>query len=644
MPGPRAVSGVAGVQAFTRAWTRVVTSHTVLRHSRSEVYSLLERFVRRVADALLAEPFAAAPGQRIGADLVAAGIATPELLGRTITLIAQRFLDDVRLDHPDARARLGELLGAVVTGYTGALTEQTVAAQEALRRAELVDRQWIEDALARSEQRVSDALLRHRLTGLPNRDSLLRRLSEALVGHAASASLRPHDLLAEPMMTGPSAPLRTGHAPQARLGLYLIDLDGFRTINDSLGYRSGDQVLCTVAHRLERLAAASGHFLAHVGTDAFALLIEDTFGPDEVSKAAEEALAAIAHTFPINNGYNLPIRASVGVVEQSVADTGPAALLGAAERALAWAKAECRGHWARFDPDRAAAEAARHALSAQMPDALTRGEFAVHYQPLVDLATGRIAGVEALVRWEHPVDGLLYPGRFIDLAEKTGLIVPLGEDVLRRACAQAVAWRAVDADHPVYVSVNIAAAQLSRPGLPAMISAILDETRLPARLLQLEVTENVLLDRAALGTLDELARTGVRIALDDFGTGNCRLAEISKLPVHTVKLAACFIGFLRDRDTAAGPDHTVLTAMIKLSQDLGLTVTAEGIETQTQVRRLLELGCDTGQGFHLGRPQPAEAITDLLMARARWTGPAPTTPRWARRQPEARSVSEGDSP
>ena len=580
-PGPP-----AGVEEFTRVWTRVVTGHTVLRHSRGEVSSLLGEFVRRLADVLGAEPFAAEPAQRIGADLVEAGIATPELLGRTATLFGQRFLDDVPVAHPDARARLDDALGAMLTGWTAALIERTVAAQEDLRRAELADRQQIARDLARSERRATIALFRHRLTDLPNRDAMLQRLSEAVAGHP----------------------------PQARLGLCLIDLDRFKTVNDSLGYHIGDQVLRTVAHRLDRLAVTYGHFLAHLGADTFALLVEDTTGPDEVTKIAASALDAIAHTFPINNGHNLPIRASIGVAEQAVADADPAALLGAAERALAWAKAERRGRWMVFDPVRAGREAARHALSTEMPDALTRDEFVVYYQPLVDLATGRLAGAEALVRWQHPVRGLLGPGEFIDLAEHTGLIVPLGEHVLRRACAEAAAWRAMDPSHPLYVSVNIAAAQLARPGLAATVSAVLDDTGLPAGLLQVEVTENVLLDPPSLGTLDELARIGVRIALDDFGTGNCRLAELSNVPVHTVKIAACFIGFLRGRPAADHADRIVLEAMIKLGRDLSLAVTVEGIETAEQASQLLEIGCDTGQGYHLGRPQPAELIAGLLRA------------------------------
>ncbi|MFI5911946.1 putative bifunctional diguanylate cyclase/phosphodiesterase [Dactylosporangium sp. NPDC051541] len=533
-----------------------MSDHTVLRHSRDEVYALLERFVLRIAYALRAEPFEAGAGRLIGADLVASGIATPELLGATTTLIGKHLPQEVHL---------GELLGALVAGYTGALVDQTVAAQESLRRAELAER----------HRAGASRSARDQLTGLPNRGALLQRLSATL----------------------------GDRVPPARLGLCLIDLDRFRTVNDSLGYRSGDQVLRTVAHRLERLAGPAGHYLAHLGIDSFVLLIAGTTGPDEVTKAAEQALAAIAHTFPINNGYTLPIRASVGVVERATAGADPAALLGAAEQALAWAKQESRGRWTVFDADRAAAENARHALGAQLPDALTRDEFVVHFQPLIELATGRLIGAEALVRWQHPVDGLVMPGRFIDLAEHTGLIVPLGELVLRRACAEATTW-----PEPMFVSVNVADAQLRRPGLPAMIRAVLDETGLPAGRLQLEVTENVLLDPGELGTLDEIARMGVRIALDDFGTGHCRLAEISNLPVHTLKIAACFIGFLRDEPAAVSADRTVLTAMVNLGRDLGLTITAEGIETESQRRQLLALGCDTGQGYHLGRPRPAERL------------------------------------
>jgi EAL domain-containing protein (putative c-di-GMP-specific phosphodiesterase class I) len=264
------------------------------------------------------------------------------------------------------------------------------------------------------------------------------------------------------------------------------------------------------------------------------------------------------------------------------------------------------------DPQRGAATTQGYALSLAVPDALSRGEFVVAYQPMFNLADGRLVGVEALVRWQHPTLGLLPPGRFIDAAERTGVIVPLGLHVLRQACTQAAEWQTLHPARPLVVSVNVAAAQLQQPGLPAAVADVLTHTGLPAHLLQLEITENVLLEPDILGSIDELTRLGVKIALDDFGTGYCRLADLHNLPVHTIKTAASLVEFLRARHTADPVEQAILTAIIDLSHALGVSVTAEGIEHPIQQQRLTELGADTGQGFHLGRPQPPQQITHLL--------------------------------
>jgi EAL domain-containing protein (putative c-di-GMP-specific phosphodiesterase class I) len=281
----------------------------------------------------------------------------------------------------------------------------------------------------------------------------------------------------------------------------------------------------------------------------------------------------------------------------------------AADITLRWAKADGKARWTIFDPQRNARDVARFRLSAALPAALERDEFALAYQPLVDLADGTVRGAEALARWRHPDLGLLGPSRFIELAESTGLIVRLGLRLLEQACEQAVTWP----DH-TFVSVNLAVRQLRQPGLVADVSAILDRTGLPPERLQLELTESAVVGRhdTTLGTLRALADLGVRLAIDDFGTGYANLAYLGELPVDALKLAGVFVQRLRPGAPADPVGEAVLETVIGLAHTLGLTVTAEEVESAEQAERLVTLGCTLGQGWHLGRPVTDRQIRRLL--------------------------------
>jgi diguanylate cyclase len=262
----------------------------------------------------------------------------------------------------------------------------------------------------------------------------------------------------------------------------------------------------------------------------------------------------------------------------------------AAEMTLHWAKADGGARWAVFDAERSAKELARYELSASMPAALANGEFFLVYQPLVELAGRRVIGYEALARWRHPVHGVLGPGKFIGLAEDTGLIVPLGQHLLEMACRRARTWPT-----PTFVSFNLSGRQIGEAGLVAHVATVLDRTGLHPTRLQLEITESVVASTPqSIEKLQGLARLGVRIAIDDFGTGYSNLAYLCDLPVHSLKLASRFLH--------GGVGEQLLGLMVSLGRTLGLHITAEGIETAEQARRLLDLGCDSGQGLHLGRP------------------------------------------
>jgi diguanylate cyclase (GGDEF)-like protein len=562
---------------LVQAWVAAVARTGFVTGGRTRVRAVLEESLRRLAAALVAEPFDAIPGYRVGMDLVASQLSSSRALGNTVTLLHRQLIPGLGIRHPEAPARLAALLGELAAGFTEAMRNVAVAAAEDINRAERTawrrrQNEW--------HRRLQHALLSERLTGLPNRARLTAWLDEVLT---------------QP----PSC---------TRLGLCLVNLDRFKAVNDSLGHDKGDQLLCAVAQRLRSLTDQTGRFLAHLGGDEFAVVVEHTNGSDDVAKIADLVLRTLREPFDLD-GHHVPVAASVGIVECAATGTQSTELLRTADITLNWAKTHHRGHWAIFDPHAYASQLHRHALTAALPAALHRGEFTLAYQPLIRLADRAIVGVEALARWQHPNWGTINPAQFIPLAESTGLIVPLGLHLLEQACAQAAAWHRRGGPAPM-VSVNLTAAQLRSPGLPAAIVAMLNRTGLPADKLQLEITENAIVDTGSTD-LDDLARNRVRLAIDDFGTDYSSLSYLADLPVHAIKLAPRFLYGIEN----TGAHHakgTILLALITLSHDLGLTVIAEGIETAAQADRLTALGCDLGQGFHLGHPTTPERITRLL--------------------------------
>jgi diguanylate cyclase (GGDEF)-like protein len=400
-----------------------------------------------------------------------------------------------------------------------------------------------------------------------------------------------------------------------RIGLCYLDLDGFKAVNDTLGHRVGDELLAAVAHRLEECARPGGHLAARLGGDEFAVLLRDSTGTGQATALAEAVLAALREPFDAG-GHRLAVSASIGVVEREAAGSTATQLMQAADTTLYWAKADGKARWTLFDPERNEHRMTRQALARTLRQAVERGEFVLDYQPLVALDTGRLRGVEALVRWEHPQFGRLAPDRFIGLAEEDGSIVPLGRWVLAESCRQARAWQQAHPDRPLVVSVNVAVRQVWDSDLVADVAAILRETGLPPRLLQLELTESAVMGSAGrpLQALHALHEMGVRIAIDDFGTGYSNLAYMSRLPVSALKLDGSFVQGFRSAEHPNPADETIVEALVQLAHRLGLTVTAECVESAEQAERLRRIGCDTGQGWHWSRPVGAAAISDLLGA------------------------------
>ena len=553
------------------------TSYVAL--DRDGLHAYLHEVVASVAAALRAEPFSTAPAYQLGADLVGAHFTGPEISGRLVKVLGTRLLPGLGLDSEPYRSRLAALLGAATTGYARALRDRALDDQETIVRASLTARTTAERALRDSESRRWHDARHDPLTGLPNRLGFAERLA-SVVGAAA---------------------------PGDRIGLCLLDLDRFHALNDTLGPDAADRLLAAVAGRLA--AHAGGRLLARLGGDEFVMV---TTGPDELTAAATALLDALAGA-PLQVGPTpLTVTASAGLVERTAAEIGVDDLLRSADVALTWAKTDGRDRWSLFDLDRNAVDTARWSLAAELPGAVRDGALEVHYQPMFGLPDGRLRAVEALVRWRHPRYGLLLPGRFIAAAEETGLIVPLGRQVLAAACAEAASWASLAADPPL-VSVNLAAGQMRDPALVADVLGILDSTGLPARRLQLEVLETAVIhpDDVALTALRALAAEGVRIAVDDFGTGQANHTYLRRLPLHELKLAAEFVTGVGGPDGDPLDQH-LAASLIDLGHTLGLTVTAEGVETPAQAEWLRKAGCDTAQGWHYAAALPAPAIRPLI--------------------------------
>ncbi|MEW5529719.1 putative bifunctional diguanylate cyclase/phosphodiesterase [Streptomyces virginiae] len=467
-----------------------------------------------------------------------------------------------------------------------------------------------------SDRRDLQARLRHLqmhdpVTRLPNRALFFERLSAAL-----EASSYDHG------------------GGTGRIGLCYLDLDGFKAVNDTLGHRVGDRLLTAVAGRLTQCADQSGygrtggHLVARLGGDEFALLVEDSTGTEQLADLARSVLTAVQEPFDLA-GQRLSVSASIGVVERATDGTSATGLMQAADTTLYWAKADGKARWTLFDPERNAHRMTRQALSSTLRPAVERGEFALEYQPLVDLESGALRGVEALVRWRHPQFGTLTPNRFIGIAEEDGSIVQLGQWVLRTACRQARRWQIEQpSDTPVFVSVNVAVRQVWDSDLVGDVAEILAETGLAPQLLQLELTESAVMGSAGrpLQALQALSDMGVRIAIDDFGTGYSNLAYLSRLPVSVLKLDGSFVrGFRYDEGAHPNPaDETIVEALVQLAHRLGLTVTAECVETAGQAARLRRVGCDTGQGWLYSRAVAPDVIARMIGRRVE--AAAPTQP------------------
>jgi diguanylate cyclase (GGDEF)-like protein len=386
-----------------------------------------------------------------------------------------------------------------------------------------------------------------------------------------------------------------------------LDLDRFKVINDTVGHPIGDRVLKVIAERLNA-AVRKGDTVARLGGDEFVVALADLAEVHDVPRVAEKLIAAL-HPPVVIDGREYFVTASIGVSLHPWDGDDAETLLRNADVAMYRAKEKGKNNFQFYSPAMNAEAPRRLAIETDLRRALERREFLLHYQPKVDLATGRVAGMEALLRWQHPKQGLISPLDFIPLLEETGLIVPVGEWVLRSACAQNRSWQEAGLA-PLRVAVNLSARQFKQPGLVEMVGEVLAEVGLDPGLLELELTESILLEHTeeSLATLRRFHDMGIHLALDDFGTGYSSLSYLKRFPIDSLKIDRSFI-----HDVTTNPDDaTIARTVIAMAHNLRMTAVAEGVETREQLEFLRSHECDQMQGYYFSRPLAAEAFAQLL--------------------------------
>ena len=430
--------------------------------------------------------------------------------------------------------------------------------------------------LKRSEERL-DFLAHHdALTGLPNRVLLQDRLAHAI---------------------------RRARRDAGSFALLFVDLDGFKEVNDTLGHAVGDRVLVVVAQRLgERLRAADT--LARQGGDEFLILLDGGTDATGAAAAADSCLSVLAEPILVDT-HAIHVSASIGIALFPADGVEVETLLQSADLAMYRAKEHGRGHYQFHTPEMTAAIQEQHALETALRGALARDELRVHYQPQVELADGRLCGIEALVRWTHPELGQVPPARFIPIAERIGLVSEIGDWVLAQACAQLAAWRATGLAVPA-IAVNVSIQQLERGTLLPALRRVLAETGIGPGDLELEVTESVIMgdNPRVITALSDLRALGVRLVVDDFGTGSSALGRLNRVPIDRLKVHGSFV-----RDLGRGPrDKAIIRAIIGLGRDLGLEVLALGVEREVQSNVLIAVDCRYAQGYLFGPPMDAASL------------------------------------
>jgi diguanylate cyclase (GGDEF)-like protein len=416
------------------------------------------------------------------------------------------------------------------------------------------------------------------LTGLPNRNLLRQQMDEMLQHTRRSTD---------------------------KVAVLILGLDNFKAVNETLGHGIGDKLLRGVAKRL-RSTLREEDALARLNSDEFTIVQGGVMRPEDAVLLARRILDAIGEPYLLE-GHSVVIGASIGIAMSPGDGEDSEKLLKSADMALSRAKSEFRGTFSFFEAEMDARAQSRRKIEIDLRDAIQNEGLRPYYQPLVDLASGRITGFEALVRWPHPERGMISPGEFIPVAEETGLINPLGALMLHRACMDAAQW-----PDDVRVAVNLSPLQFRTGNLLALITDALRQSGLPARRLELEITETLLLEKSSqvLATLHALRALGVRMSMDDFGTGYSSLSYLRSFPFDKIKIDQSFV-----RDLGSNPDaQAIVRSIVSLGMGLGVIITAEGVETEAELSCLRAEGCHEGQGFLFSRARPNAEVISLLKA------------------------------
>ncbi|HEY8565739.1 MAG TPA: PAS-domain containing protein [Beijerinckiaceae bacterium] len=562
-----------------------------------------------ITERVRAEEALAEQRQRLDAALnnMAQGLCMFDAAFR-IVIFNERFVDMLGFDRdavrPGATLRmlfehtvaLGNLHGSADTHYDeyvqalatrGSLTMHRVLRDGrtiAINHRPMTGGGWVATYEDITEQKRNEARIAHMarhdaLTNLPNRTLFREALEEALDRAEKGETF----------------------------GVLCLDLDHFKAVNDTLGHPTGDALLRAVTARLQEALAGSG-LLARLGGDEFAILLPALERPEAAATVARRLIEAVADPYELD-GHQVVIGTSVGLAVAPSDGSDPDTLLKNADMALYRAKSEGRGTCHSFEPAMDARLQQRRTLELDLRKALALAQFELYYQPLVSVSSGEVSGFEALLRWRHPVRGLVGPADFIPLAEEIGLIVPLGEWVIARACAEAVTW-----PRDLKVAVNLSPAQFKSRNLVLAVAAALGKSGLSPQRLELEITESVLLadSEATLATLHQLRGMGVRIAMDDFGTGYSSLSYLRSFPFDKIKIDRSFVRELAERNDCLA----IVRAVSGLGSSLGMVTTAEGVETEEQLRRVEAEGCTEVQGYYFSPPRPAGELGIFFNGRA----------------------------
>ncbi|MBC7791251.1 MAG: EAL domain-containing protein [Anaerolineae bacterium] len=439
------------------------------------------------------------------------------------------------------------------------------------------------------EVKLRHTTLHDPLTELPNRTLFMQRTDQAI----ARAKRYPDHLFA----------------------ILFLDLDRFKVVNDSLGHQVGDELLVAVARRLEKCLRTEDT-VARLGGDEFGILLDRIRVVADAARVAQRILMSLAE--PVNlSGYEVYTSASIGIVDSATAHGIPEYMIRSADMAMYRAKGAGKARYEMFDRAMHADALARLQLETDLRHAVQREEFIAHYQPVVSLETGQIAGFEALIRWKHPERGLVPPNDFIPMAEETGMILPMGQWIMREACRQVSAWQQTfRRAEPLAIGVNLSVKQFAQPDLKQLIADIVETTGVHPNSLKLEITESVIVGNTdhAITVLEGLKSIGLEIYMDDFGTGYSSLSYLTHLPIDCIKIDRSFVSQMETKDRHFQLVRTILT----LARSVNLRSVAEGVESTPQLLALRKLGCEFGQGYLFSRPLPPAEIEELLARNPSW--------------------------